>query len=63
MLVEAKSKLHELVICTDDSVTKDRSGWEFTVKQGGRTIHESCNAHRVMTSSVTMEVEAIQWLV
>ena len=67
MLVEANSKPHDIVIYTDGSVTKDRSGWGFTVKQGGRTVHEDSGAHRVTTSSLTMEVEtvthAIQWLV
>ena len=66
MLVEANSKPHDIVIYTDGSVTRDRSGWEFTVKQGGRTVHEDSGAHRVTTSSLTMEVEtvthAIQWL-
>ena len=55
MLVEANSKPHD----TDDSVTKDRSGWGFTVKQNGRTVHEDSGAHRVTTSSLTMEVEAV----
>ena len=54
------------MIYTDTSVTRDRSGWGFTVKQGGRTVHEDSGAHRVTTSSLTMEVEAvthaIQWL-
>ena len=66
MLVEANSKPHDIVIYTDGSVTRDRSGWEFTVKQDGRTVHEDSGAHRVTTSSLTMEVEAvthaIQWL-
>ena len=66
MLVEANSKPHDIVIYTDGSVTRDRSGWEFKVKQGGRTVHEDSGAHRVTTSSLTMEVEAvthaIQWL-
>ena len=66
MLVEANSKPHDIVIYTDGSVTRDRSGWEFTVKQGGRTVHEDSGAHRVTTSSLTMETEAvthaIQWL-
>ena len=66
MLVEANSKPHDIVIYTDGSVTKDRSGWGFTVKQDGRTVHEDSGAHRVTTSSLTMEVEAvthaIQWL-
>ena len=51
--------------CSVDNC-RDRSGWGFTVKQGGRTVHEDSGAHRVTTSSLTMEVEvvthAIQWL-
>ena len=66
MLVEANSKLYDIVIYTDGSVTRDRSGWRFTVKQGGRTVHEDSGIHRVTTSSLTMVVEAvthaIQWL-
>ena len=66
MLVEANSKPHDIVIYTDGSVPRDLSGWGFTVKQGGRTVHEDGGAHRVTTSSLTMEVEAvthaIQWL-
>ena len=30
-----------------------------TVKQGGRTVHEEDGAHRVTTSNLTMEVEAV----
>ena len=33
MLVEANSKPHDIVIYTDGSVTRDRSGVGFTVKQ------------------------------
>ena len=66
MLIEANSKPHDTVICTDGSVTRDRSGWGFTGKQGGRTVHEDSGSHRVTTSSLTMEVKAvthaIQWL-
>ena len=66
MLVEANSKPHDTMIYTDGSVTRDQSGWGFMVKQGGRTVHEDSGAHRVMTSSLTMEVEAVthamQWL-
>ena len=55
-----------MVIYTDGSVTRDRSGWGFTVKQGRRSVHEDSGFHRVTTSSLTMEVEAvthaIQWL-
>ena len=45
MLVEANNKPHDIVIYMDGSVTKDRSGWGFTVKQGGRTVHEDSGAH------------------
>ena len=66
MLVEANSKPHDIVIYTDGSVTRDQSGWGFLVKQGGRTVRKDSGAHRVTTSSLTMEVEAvthaIQWL-
>ena len=62
----ANSKPHDIVIYTDSPVTWDWSGLEFTVKQGGRTVHEDSGAHRVTTSSFAMEVEAvthaIQWL-
>ena len=40
--------------------------WGFTVKQGGKTVYKDSGFHRVTTSSLTMEVEAvthsIQWL-
>ena len=66
LLSVANSKPHDIVIYTDGSVTKDRSGWGFMVKQGGRTVHEDSGAHRVTTFSLTMGVEAvthaIQWL-
>jgi len=46
-------------VYTDGSVTKDQSGWCFTVKQGATTIHEDSAAYTVSTSSFTMEVEAV----
>ena len=66
MFVEANSKPHGILIYMDGSFTRERSGWGFAVKQGGRTVHEDSGAHRVKTSSLIMEVEAIthaiQWL-
>ena len=54
------------MIHIDSSVTGDQSGLGFTVKQGGRTVHEDSGAQRVVTSSLTMEIEAVthamQWL-
>ena len=37
MLVEAKSKPHDIVIYMDSSVTRDWSVWGFMVKHGGKT--------------------------
>ena len=66
MLVVANTKQHDIVIYTDSLVTRDRFVWGFTVKQDGRTVHEDSGSHRVTTSSLTMEVEAVthamQWL-
>ena len=61
MLVGANSKPHDIVVNTDGSVTRDRSGWGFMVRQGGRTIHEDSGAYRVTASSLTMEVEAVAY--
>ena len=64
-LAEANSKPHDIVIYTDGS-KGSRSGWGFTVKQDGRTVHEDSGAHRITTSSLTMETEAVtratQWV-
>ena len=61
MLVKANSKPHDIVIYTDSSVTRDLSGWGFTIKQPVLKTTPT-----VTTSSLTMEVEAvthaIQWL-
>ena len=46
------------MIYTDCSVTRDRSGWGFTVKQGGRTVHEDSGAH----SHDLHSDHATQWL-
>ena len=66
MLVEANSKPHDIMIYTDGSVSTDRSGWGFMVKQGGKTVHEDSGAHRVTTSNLIIEAEAVthalQWL-
>ena len=55
-----------LLVYTDSSVTETKSGWGYTVKQRGVTIHSDSAAYRQNTSSLTMEVEAVthalQWL-
>ena len=42
----------------DGSVTKDKSVWGVTVKQGETTVHEDSAACTVSASSLTMEVKA-----
>ena len=59
MLVEANCKPHDIMTYMDGSVTRHWSGWGFTVKQDGRTVHKDSGTHRVTTSSMIMEVAAI----
>ena len=60
LLIQENSEPQDLIVYTDGSVTKDQSGWGFTVKQGATTIHEDSRAaYTVSTSSLTMEVEAV----
>ena len=58
LLIQENSKPQDLIVDTDGSVTKDQSGWGFTVKQGATIIHEGSAAYTVSTSRLTMEVEA-----
>ena len=58
-LIQENSKPQDLIVYADGSVTKDQSGWRFTVKQGATTIHEDSAAYTVSTSSFTMELEAV----
>ena len=41
------SKPQDRIVYTDGSVTKDQSGWGFTVMQGATTIHEDSAAYTV----------------
>ena len=59
-LIQENSKPQDLIVHADGSVTKDQSGWGFTVKHGVITIQEdsaTCN-YTISASSLTMEVEA-----
>ena len=58
-LIQENSKPQDPIVYTDGSVTKDLSGWGFTVKQGATTIHEDSAAYTVLTSSLTVEAEAV----
>ena len=40
LLIQENSKPQDLIVHTDGSVTKDQSGWGFTVKQVVITIHK-----------------------
>ena len=44
---------------TDGSVSQNKSGWGYTIKQGAKTVHEDSAAHQLRTSSMTMEMEAV----
>ena len=59
LLIQENSKPQDFIMYTDDSVTKDQSGWGFTVKQGATTIHEDSAAYMVSTSSLTIQLEAV----
>ena len=59
LLIQENSKPQDLIVYTDGSLSKDQSGWSFTVKQGVTTVHEDSAAYMVSTSSLTREVEAV----
>ena len=40
LLIQENSKPQDPIVYTNALVTKDQSGWGFTVKQGATTIHE-----------------------
>ena len=60
MLVEANSKPHDIMIYMDGVVTRDRSGWG-SHSQSNRVegLYTSIVKPTVITSSLTMEVEAV----
>ena len=41
LLIQENGKLQDLMVYTDGSVTKDQSGWGFTVKKAATTIHKN----------------------
>ena len=56
--IEADSKRHNIVICMDDSVTRNQSGWWSTAMQGGSTVQEGRGIHSGTTSSLTMAADS-----
>ena len=58
-LIQKDSKPQDFIVYIEGSVTKDQSGWDFTVKQGATTIHEDSTAYTVSSSSLTMEGEIV----
>ena len=54
-----KQQTQDHVLYTNGSVTKDQSGWVFTVKQDATTIHEDSAACTVSTFSLTMDMEEV----
>ena len=43
----------------DGPVTKDQSGWGFTLRQSATTVHKGRTAHEVSTTNLTVEMEAV----
>ena len=64
---QLNNKQQDIIVYTDVSVTKDKSGWCFiTVKQGATTVHEDSTDYTVSTPNLTMEVGvvtyALRWI-
>ena len=59
LLIQQNSRPQDLIVYTDGSVTKDQSGWGYTVKQCATTIDKDRAAYMVSISSLTMEAEAV----
>ena len=51
LLIQENSKPQDPIVYTNALVTKDQSGWGFTVKQGATTIHEDSAAYTVSSSN------------
>ena len=58
MAIAACSKPHDIMIFTAQSL-EIKSGSGLISKQATRTVDKDSGAHRVITSSLTMEVEAV----
>ena len=59
LLIQENSRPQDLIVHTDGSVTKDQSGWGFTVKQGATTIHED-SATYIIYSLLTDSMSLLQ---
>ena len=51
LLIQENSRPQDLIVHTDGSVTKDQSGWGFTVKQGATTTMKTVPPILYMVSS------------
>ena len=48
------SNSQDPIVYTDGSVSKNQSGWDFTVKQGANTIHEDSAAYTVAIADLRL---------
>ena len=56
----ANSRVDDAIVFTDGSVKRGvRSGWGFTIRIEGQTVHEASGAINLTTSSMIMEIKAI----
>ena len=62
LLIQENSKPQDLIVYTDDSVTKDQSGWGFTDKQGATTIHKNSAANLQLDNGSRSSHHALRWI-
>ena len=55
LLTQENSKPRDPIAYTDGSVTKDQSGWGFTVKENATTIHEDSAADTVLIFNLQLD--------
>ena len=59
-LITENSRIDDAIVFTDGSVKRGvRSGWGYTIRVEGQTVHEASGAIQLTTSSMIMEIKAI----
>ena len=59
-IIAEHSRVDDAIVFTDGSVKRGvKSGWGFTIKIEGQTVHEASGAINLTTSSMVMEIKAI----
>ena len=59
-IIAEHSRVDDAIVFTDGSVKRGvKSGWGFTIRIEGQTVHEASGAINLTTSSMVMEIKAI----